>query len=150
MLLAVKISKVAALIAVGFVAVVLVSLLSGLMAIASALNEQPAIEQVEYQVIEKIETPTWDEVEVEEIIEEPKEVEQVEVKLLAPAKELVEVEVDTIALAKEAIAQPEIVEIALEGMTHAELKAIAKSEKIAKYYKMNKAQLVKAIAGINK
>ena len=150
MLLAVKISKVAALIAVGFVAVVLVSLLSGLMAIASALNEQPAIEQVEYQVIEKIETPTWDEVEIEEIIEEPKEVEQVEVKLLAPAKELVEVEVDTIALAKEAIAQPEIVEIALEGMTHAELKAIAKSEKIVKYYKMNKAQLVKAIAGINK
>jgi len=92
-----------------------------LEAIASALNEQPTIEQVEYQVIEKIETPTWDEVEV-----------------------------DTIALAKEAIAQPEIVEIALEGMTHAELKAIAKSEKIVKYYKMNKAQLVKAIAGINK
>ena len=147
MLLAVKISKVAALIAVGFVAVVLVSLLSGLMAIASALNEQPAIEQVEYQVIEKIEAPTWDEVEIEEIIEEPKEVEQVEVKLLAPAKELVEVEVDTIALAKEAIAQPEIIEIALEGMTHAELKAIAKSEKIVKYYKMSKAQLVKAIRG---
>jgi hypothetical protein len=95
---------------------------------------QPAIEQVDEK-----ETPTWD-VEIEEIIKEPEpEVEQVEGKF--PTKELVEV--DTIA-------QPEIVEVTLEDMTHTELKAIAKSGKIFKYYKMNKAQLMQAIGGINK